>query len=92
VERCVREWVEQQAVAGFLSIDDPDAEADQPRYRLPSAHRSVFVDEQDLNNLAPLATLAIGVLGPMEALLDAYRGGGGPTRPTAPTRATGSAR
>ena len=77
VERYVREWLEQQAVAGFLSVDDPDAEADQRRYGLPSAHRSVFVDEQDLNYLAPLATLAIGVLGPLEALLDAYRGGGG---------------
>jgi SAM-dependent methyltransferase len=77
VERYVREWLEQQAVAGFLLVDDPDAEADQRRYGLPPAHRPVFVDEQDLNYLAPLATLAIGVLGPMEALLDAYRGGGG---------------
>jgi SAM-dependent methyltransferase len=77
VERYVREWLEQQAVAGFLSVDDPDAEAEQRHYGLPSAHRPVFVDEQDLNHLAPLATLAIGVLGPMDALLDAYRGGGG---------------
>ncbi len=77
VERYVREWLEQQAVAGFLSVDDPDAEAEQRRYGLPSAHRPVFVDEQDLNHLAPLATLAIGVLRPMDALLDAYRGGGG---------------
>ena len=77
VERYVREWLEQQAVAGFLSVDDPDAEAEERRYGLPSAHRSVFLDEQDLNHLAPLATLAIAVLGPMDALLDAYRGGGG---------------
>jgi SAM-dependent methyltransferase len=76
-ERYVREWLEQQAVAGFLSVDDTDAEADQRRYGLPPAHRSVFVDEQDLNHLAPLATLAIGVLKPMDALIDAYRGGGG---------------
>jgi hypothetical protein len=37
----------------------------------------VFVDEEDLNHLTPLATLAIGVCGPMEALLEAYRAGGG---------------
>jgi SAM-dependent methyltransferase len=77
VQRYVREWLEQQAVAGFLSVDDPDAEAEQRRYGLPAAHRSIFVDEQNLNHLAPLATLAIGVLRPMDALLDAYRGGGG---------------
>ncbi|MDQ6920034.1 MAG: methyltransferase domain-containing protein [Candidatus Dormibacteraeota bacterium] len=77
VERYVREWLEQQAVAGFLSVNDPDAEADERRYGLPLAHRSVFVDEQDLNHLAPLATLAISVLRPMDALLAAYRGGGG---------------
>jgi len=77
VERYVREWLEQQAVAGFLSVDDPDAEAGERRYGLPAAHRPVFVDEEDLNYLTPLAALALGVCGPMEALLDAYRSGGG---------------
>jgi 2-polyprenyl-3-methyl-5-hydroxy-6-metoxy-1,4-benzoquinol methylase len=76
-ERYVREWLEQQAVAGFLSVDDPDAAPDERRYGLPAAHRPVFVDEEDLNLLTPLATLAIGVCGPLEALLEAYRTGGG---------------
>lgn len=76
-ERYVREWLEQQAVAGFLAVDDSGAAASERRYTLPAPHRPVFVDEEDLNHLTPLATLAIGVLGPMEALLDAYRTGGG---------------
>jgi SAM-dependent methyltransferase len=76
-ERYVREWLEQQAVAGFLSVDDPEAEAGDRRYAVPAAHRPVFVDEEDLNLLTPLATLAIGVLRPIDALLDAYRSGGG---------------
>jgi SAM-dependent methyltransferase len=76
-ERYVREWLEQQAVAGFLSVDDPDAEPGERRYALPAAYRPVFVDEEDLNYLTPLATLAIGVCGPMEALLEAYRSGDG---------------
>jgi len=76
-ERYVREWLEQQAVAGFLSVDDPDAEADGRRYGLPAAHRPVFVDDEDLSFLTPLASLALGVCGPMEALLAAYRSGGG---------------
>jgi 2-polyprenyl-3-methyl-5-hydroxy-6-metoxy-1,4-benzoquinol methylase len=37
----------------------------------------VFVDEEDLNLLTPLATLAIGALRPIDALLEAYRSGGG---------------
>jgi hypothetical protein len=76
-ERYVREWLEQQAVAGFLAVDNPDATTGERRYRLPAEHRPVFVEEEDLNYLTPLATLAIAVCGPMEALLDAYRTGGG---------------
>ncbi|MGH9110828.1 MAG: class I SAM-dependent methyltransferase [Acidimicrobiales bacterium] len=76
-QRYVREWLEQQAVAGFLGVDDPDAAAGERRYRLPDAHRAVFVEEEDLNYLTPLASLAIGVLGPLEQLEAAYRNGGG---------------
>jgi SAM-dependent methyltransferase len=76
-ERYVREWLEQQAVAGFLSVDNPDAEPDERRYVLPSAHRPVFAEEENLNYLMPVATLALGVLRPMDALLEAYRHGGG---------------
>jgi len=76
-ERYVREWLEQQAVAGFLSVDDPDAAPGDRRYGMPDAHRPVFLDEEDLNHLTPLASLAIGVLRPMDVLLDAYRTGGG---------------
>ena len=75
-ERYVREWLEQQAVAGFLSVDDPERKPGERRYQLPVAHRPVFADEEDLNYLTPLATLAIGVLRPIDALLDAYRSGG----------------
>jgi hypothetical protein len=74
-ERYVREWLEQQAVAGFLAVADPDATPQDRRYGLPTAHRPIFVEENDLNYLAPLARLAVGVLGPLEDLLVAYRGG-----------------
>ncbi len=40
VECYVREWLEQQTVAGFLSVDEPDAEAGERRYALPPALRS----------------------------------------------------
>jgi SAM-dependent methyltransferase len=76
-ERYVREWLEQQAVAGFLTVDNPNGEAGERRYRLPDAHRAVFVEEEDLNYLTPLAAIAVDVLGPLEQLLDAYRTGAG---------------
>jgi 2-polyprenyl-3-methyl-5-hydroxy-6-metoxy-1,4-benzoquinol methylase len=76
-ERYVREWLEQQAVAGFLTVDDPDAVPEARRYRLPAAHRPVLVDEDDLNYMTPLAAIAVDVLLPMEQLLDAYRSGAG---------------
>jgi hypothetical protein len=60
-ERYVREWLEQQAVAGFLSVDDADAQAAERRYGLPAAHRPVFVEEESLNHLTPVATIAMGV-------------------------------
>jgi SAM-dependent methyltransferase len=74
-ERYVREWLEQQAVAGFVSVADPAAPPEDRRYGLPTAHRPIFVEDNDLNYLAPLARLAVGVLGPLEDLLAAYRGG-----------------
>jgi 2-polyprenyl-3-methyl-5-hydroxy-6-metoxy-1,4-benzoquinol methylase len=75
--RYVREWLEQQAVGGFLAVDHSDARPDERRYHLPDPHRAVFVDEENLNYLTPLATLAVGVLGPIDALLATYRTGGG---------------
>ena len=77
VERYVREWLEQQAVAGFLSVENPDAEPEERRFMLPAAHRPVFVDEEDVSHLAPLATLLVGMFRPIDMVLDAYRLGGG---------------
>jgi len=76
-ERYIREWLEQQAVAGLLAVADGGAEPSRRRYSLPEAHRPVLADEEDLNYLTPLATLAVGVLRPIDALLEAYRTGGG---------------
>lgn len=76
-ERYVREWLEQQAVAGFLTVDDADALPEARRYRLPAAYEPVFVDADNLNYLTPLAGIAIDVLGPFEQLIGAYRSGAG---------------
>lgn len=76
-ERYVREWLEQQAVAGLLAVDDAGAPAGRRRYELPKAHRPVLADEEHLAHMTPLATLAVGVLGPTDEVIEAYRTGAG---------------
>jgi hypothetical protein len=76
-ERYVREWLEQQAVEGFLTVDAPDADPSARRYHLPDGHRPVLVDDGDLSYFTPWAGIAIDVLHPFEQLLDAYRSGAG---------------
>ena len=76
-ERYVREWLEQQTVAGILDVDDERAEARTRRFSLPPAYREVLVDQDSLNYLAPLARLVAGAVRPLAAVVDAYRSGGG---------------
>ena len=42
--RYAREWLEQQAVAGLLDVEDAAADAGTRRYRLPDAHAEVLLD------------------------------------------------
>ena len=43
-DRYAREWLEQQAVAGLLDVEDATADADTRRYALPEAHAQVLLD------------------------------------------------
>jgi 2-polyprenyl-3-methyl-5-hydroxy-6-metoxy-1,4-benzoquinol methylase len=75
--RYAREWLEQQAVAGFLEVDVPGAPLDSRGYRLPAAHVNVLVTEDHPAHLAPLAQMVAGIGGAIEPVLAAYRSGGG---------------
>ncbi|MBK9168309.1 MAG: methyltransferase domain-containing protein [Bryobacterales bacterium] len=76
-ERYVREWLEQQTVAGFLRVDDPAQPARERRYTLPPAHREVLADRDSLYYLAPQAQLLNGAVRPIDQLLRAFRTGDG---------------
>lgn len=76
-ERYAREWLEHQAVSGFLTVDDPDAAASARRFSLPPAHAEVLTDVASLDYLAPLGRFVAATAGQLPALLDAYRTGGG---------------
>ena len=76
-ERYVREWLEQQAVSGFLEVDAGDRPAEARRYRLPAGHAEVLVDPDSLATMLPFAQFGVGVIQVMPALLEAFRTGGG---------------
>jgi hypothetical protein len=76
-ERYAREWLEQQAVSGILTVDDADAEASARRFSLPPAHAEVLADADSLDHLAPLGRFLAATAAQLPALLDAYRTGGG---------------
>jgi SAM-dependent methyltransferase len=75
--RYAREWLEQQAVAGYLACDDPGQPAERRRFRLPEGHAEVLVDADSPFHAAPLALALAGTAGVLPRLLEAYRDGGG---------------
>lgn len=75
--RYAREWLEQQAVSGYLRVDDVDLAADARGYRLPVEHRGVLVDESDGAHVAPLARMVVGIAGVLDEVVAAYRTGDG---------------
>lgn len=76
-ERYIREWLEQQAVSGVLSVDDPRSDAARRRYSLPTPHAEVLLDADSLAFMAPYPGQMIGTLRPLPALMKAFRDGGG---------------
>jgi 2-polyprenyl-3-methyl-5-hydroxy-6-metoxy-1,4-benzoquinol methylase len=76
-ERYAREWLEQQAVAGILEVDDVAADALERRYRLPAGHAEVLVDRESLTHLTPMARYGVSFAQTLPAIEDAFRSGGG---------------
>jgi 2-polyprenyl-3-methyl-5-hydroxy-6-metoxy-1,4-benzoquinol methylase len=76
-ERYAREWLEQQAVAGVLEVEDADAQPEERRYRLPEGHDEVLLERDSLYYVAPLAQQMVSITRPLPAVLEAFRTGGG---------------
>jgi 2-polyprenyl-3-methyl-5-hydroxy-6-metoxy-1,4-benzoquinol methylase len=75
--RYAREWLEQQAVAGLVAVDDPARPADTRRYRVPADHAGVLVDPEDPAHVAPFADMVVGIARVLDHVLAAYRDGSG---------------
>jgi 2-polyprenyl-3-methyl-5-hydroxy-6-metoxy-1,4-benzoquinol methylase len=69
-ERYAQEWLEQQAVAGFLEVDGD-------RFRLPAGHAETLTDEESLAYTTPMATYGAVFGSVLPQLEAAFRTGGG---------------
>jgi SAM-dependent methyltransferase len=76
-ERYAREWLEQQAVTGILSVENPDDDAEARRFAFPAGHDGVLVDPDSLNYLIPAIRTLVAIGQVLPAIEEAYRTGGG---------------
>jgi SAM-dependent methyltransferase len=74
--RYAREWLEQQAVAGFLDADGT-ADAEERRFSLPPEHAEVLVEPESPAHVAPFGSMIVGIGGALPEVVDAYRSGAG---------------
>jgi 2-polyprenyl-3-methyl-5-hydroxy-6-metoxy-1,4-benzoquinol methylase len=72
-ERYAREWLEGQAAAGLLEVE----EGDVTRFRLPVGHEEALLDASSLNYAAPIARSVLAAIRPIDTLLETIRSGGG---------------
>lgn len=79
--RYAREWLEQQAVAGFLRVESPNAPAESRRYWLPAEHVNVLAADDHPSHFAPMAQMVAGIGGALDRVVNAYRTGGGVAYP-----------
>jgi len=75
--RYTREWCEQQAAAGLLTVDDPQRDPDERRFGLLAGSEAVLLDPESPAYLLPLGGFLEAVGRMLPALEDAYRAGTG---------------
>lgn len=76
-ERYAREWLEQQAVGGWLLVDDPSPIATERLFRLAPGAVDALTDPDSLAFSAPLAGFAVAIGRRFDDYVEAYRTGGG---------------
>lgn len=69
-ERYVREWLEHQAVGGFLLHDDG-------YFELPEGHAEALLDHTSPMSVGPFAQMAVGTIEPIQHVIEAFRTGDG---------------
>jgi 2-polyprenyl-3-methyl-5-hydroxy-6-metoxy-1,4-benzoquinol methylase len=77
-ERYCREWLEHQAVSGFIEALDVALPADARQYRIPAEHLAVLVDEDSVDYAAYKGVDIVRAGRPLPDLVEAFRTGGAP--------------
>ena len=73
VERYTREWLELQAVSGYLEVSD-----DEPRrFSIPAGHAEALTDHLSLGYVAPLARMISAAGAKLGNIVDVHRDGSG---------------
>jgi 2-polyprenyl-3-methyl-5-hydroxy-6-metoxy-1,4-benzoquinol methylase len=75
--RYAREWLEQQAATGVLSVDDASAPEDERRFSLPAAHADALIDPDSPFAMAPLCRSIAAAAHAAPAVVEAFRTGEG---------------
>jgi 2-polyprenyl-3-methyl-5-hydroxy-6-metoxy-1,4-benzoquinol methylase len=75
-ERYAREWLEQQAAAGILAVEDVSVHAEARRYLLPPGHIEPLLDLESPYSIAPFCKSFVAVSGAVPELVAAFRSGG----------------
>jgi 2-polyprenyl-3-methyl-5-hydroxy-6-metoxy-1,4-benzoquinol methylase len=76
-ERYAQEWLEQQAVAGVLTVDDPGKAAAERRYTLPPAHAHVLTDDDSEACMKPCAAVVPWLSKALDIMTEEFRNGTG---------------
>src|SRR6266540_6046970 len=74
--RMVREWLEQQAVTGFLQLE-PGADEPERRYRLAPGAAEAFTDADSFSYAVPPALDLLNAVGFLPAIEETFRTGRG---------------
>ena len=77
IPRYAREWLEQQAVAGVVEVDDTTKPADERRFELPNAHAHVLLDDDSEACMKPCAAVVPWLAGAIDIMVAEFRQGNG---------------
>lgn len=75
--RVAREWLEQQATAGFLAVVGSSTDPDERRFAMPAGHRPVLLDPESPAYAIGAATMFTGTASAFKAVVAAARTGTG---------------
>lgn len=76
-ERYAREWLEQQAVAGVVEVDDTTKPATDRRFELPNAHAHVLLDDDSEACMKPCAAVVPWLAKAIDIMVEEFRQGTG---------------